>query len=115
MITKKKYKVLITGPLPPPAGGISIHISRLASLIKDDFILDFIDEASEKKSSLYNIRSLSPFPYIKKAMKADLLFIHSGNNVLKLLHILAAKFLRKKIIITVHGYRNKKSFTFDTT
>ncbi len=108
----RRSNILITGPLPPPAGGISIHISRLKSLIKDDFNLDFIDESSIIKSEFYNIRSFNPVPYIKKMIAADLLYIHSGSNLLKKMHIVIGKLLRKKIIITIHGYKKKKRFPF---
>ncbi len=109
---KKKTTVLITGPLPPPAGGISIHIWRLKYLLEKDFNLDFIDEASEKKAGFFNIKSFQPFTYFKKIAQSDLLFIHSGNRILKKLHITLAKLFGKKIILTLHGYGAKRKMPF---
>ncbi|HRF27434.1 MAG TPA: hypothetical protein PKW54_08845, partial [Ferruginibacter sp.] len=56
----------MAGPLPPPAGGISIHIQRLAHLLQKDFSIDFIDEASTVKPGIFHVRSLNPFAYINK-------------------------------------------------
>ena len=66
----------------------------------------------KNKKNTYNIRSFRPYPYLKKILNTDLIFIHSGSNILKLLHILTAKIFRKKIIITIHGYRNKKIYLY---
>ncbi len=105
---KKKANILITGPINPPAGGISIHINRLKNLIQNDFNLDFIDESSIVKKDYFNVRSLDVFTYIKKVIKADLIYIHSGSHLLKKIHIIIGKLFRKKIIITIHGYKEKK-------
>ncbi len=103
-------KVLITGPILPPAGGISIHILRLKNLLKNDFEFDFIDESTQIKNEYFNIRSLKVLSYLKKAITTDIFYIHSGNNFFKNTHIILAKILRKKIIITIHGYRNRKNW-----
>ncbi len=108
----KKLNVLIAGPLPPPAGGISIHLSRLNHLLKDDFNIDFIDESTERKASFYNIKSLNLYQYFKRIICTDLFFIHSGNKLLKKFHILSGKLLRKKIVITLHGYGPRRSQPF---
>lgn len=105
-------KVLITGPIMPPAGGISIHILRLKNLLHDEFNFDFIDESTNFKREYYNIRSLNLIKYLQKIIQADILFIHSGNNFFKKLHIISGKLMRKKIIITIHGYRKKKKWFF---
>lgn len=101
---KLKKRVLIFGPLPPPAGGVSIHIARLNHLIKDDFKIDFIDEACIVKFNFFSIRSFNPFIYINKILAADVLFIQTGGSFLRKFHILIGKILFKKIILTIHGY-----------
>lgn len=106
---KSNNKVLIIGPLPPPAGGISIHIERLSYLLKNDFIFDFIDESPFIKKDFFNIRKLNFINYLYKIKNADLLYIHSGNKMLKKGHILIGKLLGKKIIITFHGFERHKS------
>ncbi len=109
---KKKLKILITGPVPPPAGGISIHIWRLKHLLEDVFEIDFIDEASSKKSGFYNFRSLNIFTYLKKIFRADVLYIHSGNRLFKKIHIITGRLFAKKIIITLHGYGPRRKMPF---
>ncbi|MEO7524384.1 MAG: hypothetical protein ABIT58_09840 [Ferruginibacter sp.] len=109
---KKKLKILITGPVPPPAGGISIHIQRLTHLLENDFDIDLIDESNVKKDGIYNMRSLKIFVYLKKVAKSDILFVQSGNRLFKKIHILTGRLLAKKVIITIHGYgaRRKQPF-----
>ena len=108
----KKKNILIAGPILPPAGGISIHIYRLEQLLKDEFVFSFIDEAATTKKNIFNLRSFNLFRYIKLVIASDLFFIHSGNKYFKKLHILTGKILRKKIMITLHGYGNERSAFF---
>jgi len=99
-----KKKILIIGPIPPPFGGVSVHILRLSNLLKNDFNFDFIDESRKKKKEYSNIRSKKFLPYLKKIRNADLLYIHSGKNILRIIHLLIGKFFLKKVIITIHSY-----------
>ncbi len=105
----KKNNILIAGPLPPPAGGISIHIERLHHLLSADFNVDLIDESPQQKQGLFNIRSGNVFGYLKKMKQCELVFIHSGNRLFKKIHILTALLLRKKILLTLHGYGHKRN------
>lgn len=100
-------KILILGPIPPPFGGVSVHILRLSNLLKNDFDFDFIDESRKKKKQYSNIRSKKIFRYLKKVRKADLLYIQSGKNILRIIHLLIGKFFSKKVIITIHSYPAK--------
>lgn len=109
---KKKLKILITGPVPPPAGGISIHIERLTHLLKDEFDIDLIDESGLTKKDIFNMRSFNFFAYLKKVKQADILFIHSGNKLFKKLHILTGRLFAKKVVITIHGYGNRRKQPF---
>lgn len=95
-------KILIIGPYIRNIGGVSVHISRLMSLLKDDFEFDFVDEGRHRYEGVYNIRSLYPIPYFKKIISADVAHIHSGISVLRLFHIIVCLLLRKKTIVTVH-------------
>lgn len=109
---KKKLKILITGPVAPPAGGISIHIQRLVHLLHHEFEVDLIDESEVRKNGIYNLRSLNIFLYFRKVLKADILFIHSGNKLFKKIHIITGRLFAKKIIITLHGYGPKRKQPF---
>jgi len=101
---KKANHLLIIGPLPPPYGGVSIHIKRLSLLIENDFEIDYIDESRNSKSDYFNIRSFNLILYTKKIIKADLIYIHSGTSLLQIFHIISGKIFAKKIILTVHAY-----------
>lgn len=107
---KKKHTVLIAGPLPPPAGGISVHIQRLAYLLESRFTIDFIDEASTVKPNFFHVKSLNIFRYFRKIAGSDIFFIHSGSRILKKIHILSGRLLGKKVVITLHGYGNRRGW-----
>lgn len=104
MIKEIPKRILFLGPLPPPVGGVSIHIMRLTKLIESDFLIDFVDESHIIKEEYFNIRTFRFSEYFRKVWKSDLLYIHSGKRQLVIFHVLAGKILRKKIIITMHGY-----------
>jgi len=107
----EQKKILFNGPLPPPAGGISIHIKRLADILEEKYKITFIDESASHKSKLFNIRSFNALQYWKMITAADLVFVHSGNRLFKTIHILHAKLFRKKLIITLHGYGKERKKT----
>lgn len=107
----KKKKLLIIGPYAPPFGGVSIHIKRLITLLSTNFEIIKIDESPHIKPTLFNIRSFNLFRYIKLVSKSNIIHIHSGHYLLRLLHFFTAKILDKKLIITVHAYEeNGKTF-----
>ena len=95
-------KVLIIGPYITNIGGVSIHISRLMHLLKGDFEFDFIDESRQRSEGVYNIRSLNPFPYIKKLISADTVTLNSAIRILRMFHIIVSFLMLKKTIVTVH-------------
>ncbi len=103
-MSNDKKNILFIGPLPPPVGGVSIHIKRLTSLIRDDYNLDFVDESYLIKKEYFNLRTYRLGPYLRKVRNADLLYIHSGKRQLVIFHILIAKLLCKRTILTMHGY-----------
>ena len=104
-----KGKILLIGPLPPPPGGVSIHIQRLSNVLKSAFDVDFIDEAKSVKNGFYNIRSFKLWGYFKKIRQAKLLYIHSGTSFLRMLHLTVGWVFSKKIILTLHFYPPRKS------
>lgn len=106
---KKKLTLLIAGPLAPPAGGVSIHIDRLSSLLQNDFFIDYIDEASKLKPAYFNIRSGNLFTYLRKIAACDVFHIHTGNRLLKKIHLVTGRLMGKKIIVTIHGFGKKRT------
>jgi len=104
LTTPIKKKVLLIGPIPPPYGGVSVHILRLYKLLKSDFEFDFIDESPIKKKEFFNIRSFKLIVYLKKMRECDTLFIHSGKDTLRIFHLIIGRLFAKKNILVLHGF-----------
>lgn len=100
-------RVLLIGPFPPPYGGVSVHLSRLVSLLKDNFSFELIDESPIKKSDIFNLRELRFLSYLKRVKRAKILYIHSGKTILQLSHLIVGKVFFKKTIITLHGFTSR--------
>lgn len=96
--------VLIVGPMPPPIGGVSIHIERLSrELERRRIAYDILDESRIAKAGVANLRGISPFAYLAKMRRARLVHIHSSNGLVRLAHTLAARALGAKVLHTVHS------------
>lgn len=105
-------KLLFIGPAPQNIGGISIHIRRLAGLLKKDYIFDYVDEGHTSYEGVFNLRSGNVFKYLAKVAKADIVHINSGIWSLRALNIIACKLiLRKKVIVTIHRDPNIEPHT----
>ena len=102
-----KKKVLIIGPFPPPYGGVSVHILRFYNLLKEVVAFDFIDESQIKKNEFFNIRSLNILKYLKKINNSDVIYIHSGINLIRILHLFVGRIYSKKTILVLHGFTSK--------
>lgn len=99
------------GPSPNRIGGVSIHIYRLCALLKEEFIFDFVDEARGKAQGFFNLRSLNIITYFNKIRKADIIHIHSGVFILRLFHVLVARFcLRKNVVVSIHHDLNVEGY-----
>lgn len=96
-------RILLIGPAPHNIGGISTHLLRLSALLSECFDFDFIDEGHKRKEGVFNLRSANIFVYLKKVFAADVVHIHSGSVMVRLLHILICRLiLRKKVVVTIH-------------
>ncbi len=104
-----KKNVLIIGPIAPPAGGVSIHISRLVHLLRPTFNVQFVDESRQEKEGILNIRKFVLGKYLKMISANDIVHIHSGTRMLKYAHVFFSRLLGKKTILTIHSYKVKNS------
>jgi glycosyltransferase involved in cell wall biosynthesis len=86
-------KVLIIGKIPPPIGGVTIHVSRLLKKLERENI------AHDFKQN--NIKNLLCF--IFSIHKYSCIHIHSSNPFIRLYVVLIAKILNVKSIVTFHG------------
>lgn len=97
---------LIIGPLPPPRGGVSVHIERLMHVLRSGGIPHAVlDEASEPTPGVPHLRSMRPWTYLRILWRADVVHIHSSNHFVRLCHTLVAMLLGCRTIHTVHSCR----------
>ncbi|CDS93799.1 conserved hypothetical protein [Sphingobacterium sp. PM2-P1-29] len=84
-------KLYIVGKVPPPIGGVTIHISRLLNNLKDHNIFcGFIDY-----KNIWNYRYFF--------MIGGVYHIHLSNKWMRLFFVFVLKFLLKRVIVTFHG------------
>ena len=98
-------KVNLIGPVPPPLGGISIHLRRLAGTMEQRGIPYIIYNESKVDVSLkhvYPIRSFKRFMLQIPFLTGDLFHFHTIDVRLRIA-LGWYKLLGKRIILTVHG------------
>ena len=98
----KKPKVLLVGPYTA-IGGVSMHIKRLAALLKNDFEFDFVDESPESTTGIFHLRSGNLFKYFSLLNNAEIVHIHTSIWWIRGFHIFWAKLLGKKIVVSFHA------------
>lgn len=95
-----KNKILIVGKVPPPIGGVTIHVKRLIEHLDNDGI-DFKFLELNKKNIL-NI-------FLKSA-RFDISHLHSSNVYMRFIFALFHVNLKTKSIITFHGNLGRYSY-----
>ena len=99
-------KIVFVGPIPPPIGGVSIHIQRLSQMLrKEGHIISFIDESPIIKVDTFNLRSLDIFPYLKIIKSADIVHLHSSVTIFRLFHLFICLIFKKNTVLTLHSWR----------
>lgn len=104
-------KILLIGTIPPPVGGVSIHIQRFIEQYQGSkgFQLDVLDL---KKRTVYTQnKRLSLFQILKILISTDLVHLHLSSN-LKILIAFFSKLLGKKVVYTHHNIRIPNIFLF---
>lgn len=105
-------RLLIIGPTPPPKGGVSVHIERLAHLLREAGLdVGIIDESPNQTADSINIRKIGFFRYLRELHRSDIVHIHSSIDALRILHTVVALALRKKTVVTIHSWRGKSGLT----
>ncbi|MCI3147610.1 glycosyltransferase [Bacillus cereus] len=98
-------KVSIVGSIPPPVGGISIHIKRIKRVLEVNGIESCVYNEGgwgNRQERIYPISRYRSFIFKIPFIQADLLHIHSIDMKLRIL-LGAYKLFGKKIILTIHG------------
>lgn len=86
-------KILILGKVPPPIGGVTIHVQRLLqSLDKDKLPYTFV---------ALQVRNLNQV--LKLIAQHNVVHLHTSNSYVRLLLLLLLKVWGKKKIFTLHG------------
>ncbi|MEC0094222.1 glycosyltransferase family 4 protein [Paenibacillus macquariensis] len=98
-------KIVMIGPMPPPIGGISIHIKRLVQRLEGRGIACDVYNESDvvlSQECVYPIGSYKKLALKIPFMKGDLFHFHSISRTVRIL-LGFYKMCGKKIILTVHG------------
>lgn len=109
--------ILVIGPYSA-VGGVSIHIKRLSTLLREQHNFTFIDESPRNKAetNVFNLRSKNIAKYLRLLNGADVVHIHTGIWWLRCIHIFIAFLLRKKTVVTIHSLSDlTNSFSFKAT
>tara|TARA_R110002050_G_scaffold169307_6_gene301045 strand:+ start:236 stop:1204 length:969 start_codon:yes stop_codon:yes gene_type:complete len=87
--------ILQIAKLPPPIGGVTIHVKRLLASLKtiDNMEVGILDYSKER-----NVLHI-----IQKIINAKIVHLHVTKKMLRLLLVLFFRLLGKKVIITFHG------------
>jgi len=90
----KPGRILILGKIPPPVGGVTIHVSRLIEDLKRKGFnkFSFYDFANRSLPAIF--RQISLFPVIH---------LHTSNTYFQLIISIFCFLTNKKLIITYHG------------
>ncbi len=106
-----KKKVLILGTLPPPVGGITIHLKRFIEINKNN---------GEFEISLFDLRKRKVYgggkhhgllKLFKVFIDAKIIHIHISNNS-KIFFAFISKIFGKKVIYTQHNSRINDGIKF---
>ncbi|WP_152395118.1 glycosyltransferase family 4 protein [Paenibacillus guangzhouensis] len=98
-------KVNLIGPIPPPLGGISIHLRRLAGILEQRGISYTIYNESKIDVPLQHVQPMKSFKRFMLQipfLTGDLFHFHTIDVRLRIA-LGCYKLFGKKIILTVHG------------
>lgn len=98
-------KILIIGKIPPPTGGVTIHVSRILETLRHENIDFKFEELSYKNLCKIFLKIL--FFYN--------IHLHSNNSYLQFFYSLFTKILFKNSILTIHaeiGQHNNSFYNF---
>ena len=85
--------LLLIGKIPPPIGGVTIHVSRLLQHL----------QLKNTKFAFYDLNSFNTISFFLSLRGKKIAHLHSTHPILQLLFVLSCRFFRCKSIITIHG------------
>lgn len=95
-----KSKVYLIGKTPPPLGGVTIHVQRLKQLLEksEEYVIEHLE-----------IKKFWKVLFINKKYPEEFIHLHTSRTLLRLLVLIISKLTKRKLIITIHSYRNKSN------
>jgi glycosyltransferase involved in cell wall biosynthesis len=109
-IKKRKLKIALFGPCPPPYGGVSIHVQRLSNLLFENHIDHTIYDITqfkgkEEKNDDSQVKNWLKIIFFSRGI----IHIHnSGLNLLKIFLLSILMIIKgNKVIITFHSLRDE--------
>jgi glycosyltransferase involved in cell wall biosynthesis len=88
-----QQRIALIGSLPPPIGGVTIHVQRLfASLRAKDVDVEVLD--FKIVGIIKGIQQLSEF---------SIVHLHLSNPLFRLFLVIVCRLLQKKVVVTIHG------------
>lgn len=89
----RRNNILIIGSVPPPIGGVSVHIERLIDTLHQHSVdFAFYDYKKERKVTGW-----------RKVRSSKVVHLHFSNKVLRFVATLFFFLMSKKVIATFHG------------
>ena len=103
--SQEKSTIILVGPIPPPIGGVSVHVSRLAKLLQLEYNVKVIDSSrkircilSIKKELIINLTSIRNKPIIHN---------HVANINFCVLLVTLCRLFKIKHDYTFHSFRQE--------
>lgn len=89
-----KSNLLIIGSLPPPIGGVTLHVKRLLEYLENEKLnVEFLDL---KKKNIFRI-------LWEVILKYKVIHLHTSNPKLRFITALLCRLFNKRLLITYHG------------
>jgi hypothetical protein len=92
--------ILILGKIPPPIGGVTIHVYRLLEHL-DTYDINY---------SFFDLNNFSLIFFIFNIKKNKIAHLHTSSPLLRFLFTVICKLFFTKSIITIHGNLNRYDF-----
>lgn len=96
----KEKKLLIIGKVPPPIGGVAIHVKRLMEWLNYNNVEYTFISLGESKINIFN-----------QIIKSKVIHLHSSNPYLRFVIALACRLFRITLIQTYHGNIGRFKYT----
>lgn len=104
MRIKLRMKILIVGVLPPPVGGISIHVKRLKEFLENKNSTVIVCSPKDLKRALLGIDVKFLSIFVKNILNSEIVHFHEIDvNLFIVLGII--KLLGRKSVLTLHNDR----------